>query len=115
MAKQMQQNVNRLTGGIQFSQLHAAHLCVFLHSLNMAFSLDSSKYIIRWLFIYGLMGNLFIKTRKYFGFVLRYILNIKQNSTNLTWHFNTPPRYKFASLGFSGGFFGVRSWAAAHG
>ena len=40
----------------------------------MASSLDSSKHVIRWVFIYSLMGNLFLKVRKFCGFVFKYIL-----------------------------------------
>ena len=40
----------------------------------MASSLDGTKYIIRWIFVYGLMGNIFTKVRKFCGFVFKYIL-----------------------------------------
>ena len=40
----------------------------------MASSLDSSKHVIRWVFIYSLMGNLFLKFRQFCGFVFKYIL-----------------------------------------
>ena len=40
----------------------------------MTSSLDSTKYIIRWIFIYGLMWNIFTKVCKFCGFVFKYIL-----------------------------------------
>ena len=40
----------------------------------MASSLDGTKCIIRWIFVYGFMGNIFTKVRKFCGSVFKYIL-----------------------------------------
>ena len=47
---------------------------VHLDSFNIASSLDSTKHVIRCVFIYSLMGNLFLKLRKFCGFVFKYIV-----------------------------------------